>query len=130
MARCKAAGYTGAVIIGERTTVEENTCIGESTYVGAASVVQNGARVGEGCVMEHGNTIGADVVLGAYSTLQIFSCLCVGATVGKYSDLELRCTIDYGVKTLEGCSFATGTVMLEDTPVVGRYYGVPGKLIV
>ena len=129
MARCKAAGCTGAVIIGERTTVEENTCIGESTYVGAASTVQNGARVGEGCVMEHGNTIGADVVLGAYSTLQIFSCLCVGATVGKYSDLELRCTIDYGVKTLEGCSFATGTVMLEDTPVVGRYYGVPGKLI-
>lgn len=127
--RCKAAGFRGAVILGERATVEEDVVIGESTYVGAMSVVQSGAKIGEGCILEHGNTIGMDAVVGDYTTSQIFSCVCDGAVAGKYTVQELRCTIDAGVKTLDGCSFVTGTVMLADTPTVGRYQGVPGKLV-
>jgi acetyltransferase-like isoleucine patch superfamily enzyme len=127
---CKAAGFTGAVIIGTETVFEENVVIEEGSYIGNRTNLQYGCRIGTGVILEHGITVCAEASIGAYTSMRIFSMVGMCAQVGKHNFFDYRCTIDIGVSTAEGCSFGIGTVVLENVDTAGVYAGAPAKPMV
>lgn len=125
--RCKAAGFTGAVILGEKVLRSGTQTLGQSIYIGHRSLLLDGVAIGDGVILEHGNSLCENVAVGPYSTLRIFSNLAVSVKIGAHSFFDLRCVVDDGVATAEGCTFGSGAVVLTDATEAGRYEGIPAK---
>lgn len=126
---CKSAGFTAAVIVGVKVSIEENVEIGEGCYLGYKTKLCHGSRIGAGVILEYISFVGSEAEIGAYSTCRLYSSVGRTARVGKYNHFDARCTVDDGVATADNCSFKIGTVVLKSINVPGQYVGVPAKLL-
>lgn len=124
---CKAAGFTAAVIIGAKVSIEENVEFGEGCYFGFKTKLSYGSRVGAGVILEYVSYIGAEAEIGAYTTCRLYSSAGRTARIGKYNYFDARCTVDDGVVTADDCRFKIGTVVLKNIDVPGQYVGIPAK---
>lgn len=124
---CRAAGFTGAVILHNDVTLEDNVTLGEGSFVGFGSVLMSGTHVGAGVIFEQAVAVCAEVQVGEFSTCRTFINLGKSVRIGKRNYFDLRCTVSDGITTADDCRFAIGTVVLEDIPTTGEYAGVPAK---
>ena len=129
MTRCKAAGFKGAVIFGVDAIVVGTQTFGESVYIGHRGLLLDGAVIEDGVVLEHGTTVCENAVVGAFSTLRIYTNVAVETKVGKKNTFGLRCLVDDQVTTADGCDFDAGTAVLESISKTGSYAGNPAKRI-
>ena len=129
MARCKAAGFKGAVIFGVDQNIVGTQTFGESVYIGHRGLLLDGAVIEDGVILEHGITVCENAVVGAFSTLRIYTNVAVEAKVGKQNAFGLRCLVDDQVTTADGCDFDAGAVVLESISKSGSYAGNPAKRI-
>lgn len=129
MARCKAAGFTGATIIGVNKNLNGVAALGEGVYVGHKYLLEDGAVLEDGVILEHGCSVCGNAVVGAFTTCRIYMNVGNGAKIGKYNHFAMRCLVDDNVTTADGCSFAAGSVVLTDTPETAHYEGIPAKRV-
>ena len=124
---CRAAGFSAAVIIGVKSSIEENVQIGEGCYLGYKTKLYHGTRIGEGVILEHISLVNAETEIGAYSTCRLYISAGRGTRIGKYNHFDARCIVDDGVATADNCRFKIGTVVLQNIDVPGVYVGIPAK---
>lgn len=124
---CKSAGFTAAVIVGVKVSIEENVEIGEGCYLGYATKLWYGSRLGDGVIVEHMGVVNTDTEIGAYTTCCLFVAVGRAVKIGKYNHFDARCTVDDGVATADGCRFKLGTVVVKNIDVPGQYVGIPAK---
>lgn len=124
---CRAAGFTGAVIICKEVVREENVVIGEGSYIGYRSNLLYGCRIGPGVILEQLSTLGSETRIDGYVSCRAFLSTGRCAHIKTHSTFDARCTVDDRVVVAEGCSFKIGTVVLKSVDAAGWYAGIPAK---
>lgn len=134
--------YAGSIFgnglqTGHRVTIRENTIMGEHCSVGTLSDIQGDVKFGNYCRLHSnvhickGSTIGDFVFIYPYVVLTNDptppSNICIGVSIGNYSQITAGSLIMPGVKIGENCLVAAGSVVTKNVEDFSLVLGCPAK---
>jgi len=134
--------YAGSIFgdffqTGHRVTIRENTEMGNNCSVGTLSDIQGFTKFGNYCRLHSNVHICQKAVIGNFVFFYPYVVLtndptppsevCVGPTIGDYSQITTGSLIMPGIKIGENCLIAAGSVVTRDVEDFSLVLGVPAQ---
>jgi acetyltransferase-like isoleucine patch superfamily enzyme len=124
---------------GHRVTIRENCHFGKNCSVGTLSDVQGHCRLGNYCRLHSNVHIGQKSHIGDFVFIYPYvvltndptppSDLCIGPTIGNYSQIATMSVILPGVKIGEHALVGAGSIVTKDVADFSLFVGNPAKHI-
>lgn len=124
---------------GHRVTIREHTKFGEKCRVGTVSDIQGYVTFGNNCWLHSNVHIGQKSTIGNYVFIYPYvvftndptppSDICIGPTVGDYSQIAVFSVLLPGVKIGKHCLVGAGSVVGKDVNDFQLVLGSPAKFI-
>jgi acetyltransferase-like isoleucine patch superfamily enzyme len=136
--------YAGNIIggyfqTGHRVTVRENTVLGSHCSLGTLDDIQGHSRFGDYCRLHSNVHIGMNSTLGNFVFVYPYviftndptppSDICIGPTVGDFSQIATGSVLLPGVKIGKHCLVGAGSSVTKDVPDYQLVVGTPAKVI-
>lgn len=144
MIRSHTIVYAGSVFghhfsTGHRVTIREYTKMGTNCRVGTLSDIQGYSEFGNHCWLHSNVHIGQKSSIGNFVFIYPYvvftndptppSNVCIGPTVGDYSQIAVFCVLLPGVKIGKHCLIGAGSVVGKDVEDYQLVLGSPAKSI-
>ncbi len=124
---------------GHRVTIRENTKMGNKCRIGTLSDIQGNSVFGDHCWLHSNVHIGQKSTLGNFVFVYPYvvftndptppSNICVGPTVGDYSQIAVFCVLLPGIKIGKHCLIGAGSIVGKDVDDYQLILGNPAKPI-
>lgn len=124
---------------GHRATIRERTTMGINCAVGTMSELQGDSFFGDYCRLHSKVFIGQKSTIGNFVFIYPYviftddphppSHVCIGATVGDYSQIAANSILLPGIKIGKMCLVGANTTVNRDIPDESIVVGTPGKVI-
>ena len=124
---------------GHRVTVRENTIFGSHCSLGTLDDIQGYSTFGDYCRLHSNVHIGMHSTIGNYVFVYPYvvftndptppSNLCVGPTVGDFSQIATNSVLLPGIKIGKHCLIGAGSSVTKDVPDYQLALGVPAKVV-
>ncbi|MCB0692383.1 MAG: hypothetical protein KDC16_12115 [Saprospiraceae bacterium] len=124
---------------GHRVTIRENTIFGDNCRVGTLSDIQGYSTFGNHCWLHSNVHIGQKSKIGNYVFIYPYvvftndptppSNICIGPTVGDYSQIAVFSVLLPEVKIGRHCLIGAGSIVGKDVPDNQLVIGSPAKII-
>ena len=136
--------YAGSIFghhfsTGHRVTIRENTIFGNRCRVGTVSDIQGYSTFGNHCWLHSNVHIGQKSTIGNFVFIYPYvvftndptppSDICIGPTVGDYSQIAVFSVLLPGVKIGRHCLVGAGSVVGKDVEDYQLVLGSPAKFI-
>jgi len=121
-------GYIAPALVHPQSYLSPSSRIdsGVQLYPGsvvlAETVIGSWGVVSAGSIVEHGSILGQNVFLGPGTTV------CGEVVIGTNSFIGAGVTISNGVNIGMNCIVGAGSLVLDDLPAGGTYFGTPARL--
>lgn len=134
--------YAGSIFgdffqTGHRVTIRENTEMGNNCSVGTLSDIQGFVKFGNYCRLHSNVHICQKSIIGNFVFFYPYvvltndptppSEICIGPTIGDYSQITTGSLIMPGVKIGENCLVAAGSVVTKNVEDFSLVLGVPAQ---
>jgi acetyltransferase-like isoleucine patch superfamily enzyme len=142
LVRSHAIIYAGSAIgesfsCGHRVTIREYSIIGKHCRIGTVSDLQGHLQIGDYCWLHSNVHIGQQSKIGNFVFIYPYvvftndptppSNICIGPTVGDYSQVAVFSVLLPGVKIGTHCLIGAGSVVGKDVPDFQLALGSPAK---
>lgn len=124
---------------GHRVTIRENTKFGDSCRIGTLSDIQGHSEFGNHCWLHSNVHIGQKSKIGNFVFIYPYvvftndptppSNICIGPTVGDYSQIAVYSVLLPGVKIGKHCLVGAGSIVSKDIDDYQLVLGNPAKQI-
>jgi acetyltransferase-like isoleucine patch superfamily enzyme len=124
---------------GHRVTIREYSLIGRHCRIGTVSDLQGHLKIGDYCWLHSNVHIGQQSTIGNFVFIYPYvvftndptppSNICIGPTVGDYSQIAVFSVLLPGVKIGKHCLVGAGSVVGKDLPDYQLALGSPAKMI-
>ncbi len=124
---------------GHRVTIREKTTFGKSCRVGTLSDIQGHSSFGNNCWLHSNVHIGQKSTIGNFVFIYPYvvftndptppSNVCIGPTVGDYSQIAVFCVLLPGVKIGKHCLVGAGSIVGKDISDYQLVLGNPAKVV-
>jgi acetyltransferase-like isoleucine patch superfamily enzyme len=136
--------YAGSIFgsnfsTGHRVTIRENTKFGSNCRVGTVSDIQGNSTFGDHCWLHSNVHIGQGSTIGNFVFIYPYvvftndptppSDICVGPTVGDYSQIAVFSVLLPGVEIGQHCLIGAGSVVGRNVDDYKLAIGSPAKMI-
>lgn len=122
---------------GHRVTIRENTEMGNNCSVGTLSDIQGFVKFGNYCRLHSNVHICQKAIIGNFVFFYPYvvltndptppSEICIGPTIGDYSQITTGSLIMPGIKIGENCLVAAGSIVTKDVDDFSLVLGVPAQ---
>lgn len=142
--RSHALIYSGSILgdgfsCGHRVTIREKTVFGSHCRVGTLCDIQGHATFGEYCWLHSNVHIGQNSTVGSYVFIYPYvvftndptppSSVCMGPTVGDYSQIAVHSILLPGVQIGRHCLIGAGSMVSRDVDDYMLAVGNPAKMV-
>ena len=124
---------------GHRVTIREKSIFGAYCSVGTLSDIQGYVEFGDYCRLHSNVHIGQNSKIGNFVFIYPYvvftndptppSNICIGPTVGNYTQIAVGSILFPGIKVGENCLIGAGAVVTKDVKDYSVVVGNPGKVL-
>lgn len=124
---------------GHRVTIREHTIMGSNCRVGTLSDIQGYSKFGDHCWLHSNVHIGQNSTIGNFVFIYPYvvftndptppSNICIGPTVGDYSQISVFSVLLPGVKIGKHCLVGAGSIVGKDVEDFQLVLGSPARFI-
>ncbi len=117
------------ILIHPNAVIAEETKIGNGSVVMAGAVINPGTSIGKGCIINTCSSVDHDCQIADFVHVSVGSHIAGTVKIGEGTWIGAGATVSNNITVCSNCMIGAGAVVVKDIKEVGKYIGVPARLV-